>query len=184
MGALYIKYTWSIGNCAIWCNIPAPSSCRSLVAFNLNVIELYQHGSAAPGVLNPQTLYGDYDLDQTPSTCHSGLTPPPEVVYKEHGEGLEKVTLKRNGEISTCASTPLVQHFKGRSPSAENTLLELTYNPRASHYKWLQLFPCSGCCSPRSPSAALFYVSDSSSPTFTSSSPPWFPGCPWCDRLF
>ena len=33
MGALYIKYTWSIGNCATWCNIPAPSSCRSLVAF-------------------------------------------------------------------------------------------------------------------------------------------------------
>ena len=29
-----IKYTWSIGNCATWCNIPAPSSCRSLVAFN------------------------------------------------------------------------------------------------------------------------------------------------------
>ena len=29
------KYTWSIGNCAIWCNIPAPSSCCSLVAFKL-----------------------------------------------------------------------------------------------------------------------------------------------------
>ena len=26
------KYTWSIGNCATWFNIPAPSSCRSLVA--------------------------------------------------------------------------------------------------------------------------------------------------------
>ena len=36
MGALYIKYTWSIGECATWCNIPAPSSCRSLVAFNLS----------------------------------------------------------------------------------------------------------------------------------------------------
>ena len=24
MGVLYIKYTWSIGNCASWCNIPAP----------------------------------------------------------------------------------------------------------------------------------------------------------------
>ena len=33
MGALYIKYIWSFGNCATWCNIPAPSSCRSLVAF-------------------------------------------------------------------------------------------------------------------------------------------------------
>ena len=33
---VYIKYTWFIGNCAIWCNIPAPSSCRSLVAFNLS----------------------------------------------------------------------------------------------------------------------------------------------------
>ena len=32
---VYIKYTWSIGNCATWCYIPAPSSCRSLVAFNL-----------------------------------------------------------------------------------------------------------------------------------------------------
>ena len=32
---VYVKYTWSIGNCATWCNIPAPSSCRSLVAFNL-----------------------------------------------------------------------------------------------------------------------------------------------------
>ena len=32
---VYVKYTWSIGNCATWCNIPAPSSCRSLAAFNL-----------------------------------------------------------------------------------------------------------------------------------------------------
>ena len=32
---VYIKYTWSIGNCATWCNIPAPSSCCSLMAFNL-----------------------------------------------------------------------------------------------------------------------------------------------------
>ena len=24
-----------MGNCATWCNIPVPSSCRSLVAFNL-----------------------------------------------------------------------------------------------------------------------------------------------------
>ena len=36
MGALYIKYTWSIGNCATWCNITSPLSCCSLVAFNLN----------------------------------------------------------------------------------------------------------------------------------------------------
>ena len=35
---VYIKYTWSIGNCATWCNIPAPSSCRSLVAFNLDFL--------------------------------------------------------------------------------------------------------------------------------------------------
>ena len=35
MGTLYIyiKYTWSIGSCATWCNIPAPSSWCSLVAF-------------------------------------------------------------------------------------------------------------------------------------------------------
>ena len=32
---VYIKYTWSIENCATWCYIPAPSSCRSLLAFNL-----------------------------------------------------------------------------------------------------------------------------------------------------
>ena len=32
---IYIKYTWSIGNCATWCNILALSSCCSLVAFNL-----------------------------------------------------------------------------------------------------------------------------------------------------
>ena len=32
---VYIKYTWCIGNCATWCYIPAPSSCRSLLAFNL-----------------------------------------------------------------------------------------------------------------------------------------------------
>ena len=37
---VYIKYTWSIGNCAPWCNIPAPSSCRSLVAFNLGLYRL------------------------------------------------------------------------------------------------------------------------------------------------
>ena len=33
MGILYVKYTWSIGNCAAWCNIHAPSSCCSLVSF-------------------------------------------------------------------------------------------------------------------------------------------------------
>ena len=38
MGALHIKYTWSIGNCATWCNIPAPLSYRSLVAFKPPVI--------------------------------------------------------------------------------------------------------------------------------------------------
>ena len=32
---VYIKYTWSIGNCGTWCYIRAPSSCRSLLAFNL-----------------------------------------------------------------------------------------------------------------------------------------------------
>ena len=32
---VYIKYTWSIRNCATCCNIPALLSCRSLVAFNL-----------------------------------------------------------------------------------------------------------------------------------------------------
>ena len=32
----YVKYTWSIGKCVTMCSIPAPSSCRSLVAFNLN----------------------------------------------------------------------------------------------------------------------------------------------------
>ena len=32
-GRLVYKSTWSIGNCSTWCNIPAPSSCRSLVAF-------------------------------------------------------------------------------------------------------------------------------------------------------
>ena len=26
---LVYKYTWSIENCATWCNIPAPSSCCS-----------------------------------------------------------------------------------------------------------------------------------------------------------
>ena len=36
MGALY---TWSIGNCATWCNIPASLSCRLLVAFTpLNIV--------------------------------------------------------------------------------------------------------------------------------------------------
>ena len=32
---VYIKYTWSIGNCTTSCYIPAPSSCRSFLAFNL-----------------------------------------------------------------------------------------------------------------------------------------------------
>ena len=36
MGALY---TWSIGNCATWCNIPASLSCHLLVAFTpLNIV--------------------------------------------------------------------------------------------------------------------------------------------------
>ena len=33
-GHLVYKYTWSIKNCAIWCNIPVPSSNHSLEAFN------------------------------------------------------------------------------------------------------------------------------------------------------
>ena len=32
-GHLVYKYTWFMGNCATWCNIPAPSSCCSLVIF-------------------------------------------------------------------------------------------------------------------------------------------------------
>ena len=48
MGALYIKYTWSIGNCANWYNIPAPSSCRSLVAFNA----VYTSGPEAERLLS------------------------------------------------------------------------------------------------------------------------------------
>ena len=35
MGALYIKYTWSIGCCATWCIMPVPLSCHSLVTFKL-----------------------------------------------------------------------------------------------------------------------------------------------------
>ena len=42
-GHLVYKHTWSIGNCATCCNIPAPSSCRSLAAFKpLNVV-FYDH---------------------------------------------------------------------------------------------------------------------------------------------
>ena len=33
-GCLVYKYASSIGNCTTWCNIPAPSSCRSLVPSN------------------------------------------------------------------------------------------------------------------------------------------------------
>ena len=32
-GHIVYKDTWSIGCCATWCNMPVPSSCRSLVAF-------------------------------------------------------------------------------------------------------------------------------------------------------
>ena len=32
----YIKYTWSIGNCVTWCNIPAPSNCRSYWPLTFN----------------------------------------------------------------------------------------------------------------------------------------------------
>ena len=36
MGALYISiYTCSIGCYAPWCNMPVPSSCRSLVTFEI-----------------------------------------------------------------------------------------------------------------------------------------------------
>ena len=35
-GHLVYKYTRSIGNCATWCNIPVPLSCRSLMALNLS----------------------------------------------------------------------------------------------------------------------------------------------------
>ena len=32
-GHLVYKYTWSLGDCVTPCNIPAPLSCSSLVAF-------------------------------------------------------------------------------------------------------------------------------------------------------
>ena len=55
---VYIKYTWSIGNCATWCNIPAPSSCRSLtlqllllsfvkVAWLKNVLIVFHFGNVS-----------------------------------------------------------------------------------------------------------------------------------------
>ena len=37
---VYNKYTWSIGNCATWCNIPTPLSCLSLVAFKPSALLL------------------------------------------------------------------------------------------------------------------------------------------------
>ena len=42
---VYLKHTWSIGNCATWCSILAPSSCRS---FNL---------------LQPATIHLVYTID-------------------------------------------------------------------------------------------------------------------------
>ena len=46
---VYIKYTWSIGNCATWCNIPAPSSCRSFNREWMNLVSQTNcHGLRAP----------------------------------------------------------------------------------------------------------------------------------------
>ena len=38
-GRLVYKYTWSIGDCATWCNIPAPLFCCSLVAFKPPLVD-------------------------------------------------------------------------------------------------------------------------------------------------
>ena len=47
-GHLVYKYTWSIGNCATWCHIPVPSSCRSLVSFKPLVVSWSGAVSAVP----------------------------------------------------------------------------------------------------------------------------------------
>ena len=40
-GCLVYKYTWSIGCCATWCNMPVPLPCCSLVDFKpLNSLAL------------------------------------------------------------------------------------------------------------------------------------------------
>ena len=50
-GHLVYKYTWSIGNCATWCNIPAPSSCHSFVAFKSLNKSHQDNKNAGPSVI-------------------------------------------------------------------------------------------------------------------------------------
>ena len=66
--------------------------------------------------------------------CHSGLTPPPEVVYKEPEEELESFVLNQ------AKRSPLVPQHLPRSNISENSMLERPYDPRPSPYKWLQPF--------------------------------------------
>ena len=40
-GHLVYKYTWSVGCCATWCNMPVPPSCHSLVAFKPSSLYKY-----------------------------------------------------------------------------------------------------------------------------------------------
>ena len=133
---------------------------------------LYQHGYAAAGKLNPQISNTGLSLDETPSMCYSGLPPSPQGLSKEPREDLNRSVLNQ------AERSPLVPQWqlrsnasRGRSPSVENTSLERPYDPRASPYQLLQPFPLFGHYSSLSASAALFYVSDSSGTTISTSSP-------------
>ena len=59
------------------------------------MIELYQRGSPAAGVLNPSAVHVIFGEDQDPSLGISGLPPPPETIYKEPGKDLQGSVLNQ-----------------------------------------------------------------------------------------
>ena len=96
--------------------VETPWSCDQQTKGN-HVITLYQRGD-----LNPQILYADPGLDETPLMCHTGLPLPPQGVYKEHEEDLSRSVLNQvEGSPLVLQSQLRGIASRGRSLSVENT---------------------------------------------------------------
>ena len=118
------------------------------------MITLKKCGQAAAGGINSRFSDVDPGLDGTPLVCYSGMPPPPQRVYKEVGDSqFLSVLSQEENSSSGKLCQEITNASTGRSLAEENTLLEVSYDPRASLSPWSQPFSCIGHHSP--PSASL-----------------------------
>ena len=144
------------------------------------MITLYQRGRAATGGINSQNSEVDPELNRTPCVSFQVVTPPhPQGVYKKAGDAEHSgVSFQEERPSLGSSFQERNKASSGRSLFGENALMDVPYSQRASLSPLLQLFPRIGHHSPPSASLALFYVTDLSSTTISSNSPPWLPVLP------